>query len=292
LDFRLISPNGSETYLVAESTTISWESYGMATNVRLSYSTDNFIEDINVIVSSTENDGSYSWTIPQALSTTVKVRVEALDQPSQYDTSDFRFTIQSPPDEDMDGLPDAVDTDDDNDGVNDSDEAIIGTDPKDPDSDGNGISDGAEDADNDGISNADESDENSSTPTDNDGDGNYDIESIAGDDSQSNDDQDSNNEQENSSALFTAGKDGSAAKNPVGTRRCGSESSGSGNRAPKCGSQGYCMNELTGQTCNWDCQPGWCSCTAGTCFDQNGKCTVPATYPAWNNYKATCSYVN
>ena len=42
----------------------------------------------------------------------------------QSDSSDFYFTLQLPPDEDLDGIPDSLDTDDDNDGVNDSDEAL------------------------------------------------------------------------------------------------------------------------------------------------------------------------
>ena len=60
-----------------------------------------------------------------------------------------------------DGIPDSLDTDDDNDGVNDSDEALLGTNPLVADTDGDGTSDGDADADNDGISNADESDASS-----------------------------------------------------------------------------------------------------------------------------------
>ena len=60
----------------------------------------------------------------------------------------------------------ATDTDDDGDGVNDADEALIGTNPLLVDTDGNGTDDGAEDFDNDGIDNATESDENAATTTD------------------------------------------------------------------------------------------------------------------------------
>jgi hypothetical protein len=75
----------------------------------------------------------------------------------------------APVDTDGDGTPDMTDTDDDGDGVNDSDEALVGTDPLLVDTDGDGTLDGALDFDNDGLDNATESDESLSTPTDDDG---------------------------------------------------------------------------------------------------------------------------
>jgi hypothetical protein len=109
----------------------------------------------------------------------------------------------------------------------------------------------------------------------------------------SNSQEEEEEEHSSSSSLYSAGRDGSVARNAVGQLRCGGKSSASGSTdlKPACGDQGYCMDEVTGQACYWDCQPGWCSCTAGTCFDQDGKCTVQATYPASNNYQATCSSV-
>ena len=77
--------------------------------------------------------------------------------------------IVTPLDTDGDGIPDTTDTDDDGDGINDADEALIGTDPLLFDTDGDGNSDGVDDFDGDGISNADESDENAAIPTDVDG---------------------------------------------------------------------------------------------------------------------------
>jgi hypothetical protein len=61
-------------------------------------------------------------------------------------------------DADGDGTPNASDDDDDNDGVSDVDEGIIGTNPHNPDTDGDGTDDGDEDADGDGISNEEETD--------------------------------------------------------------------------------------------------------------------------------------
>ncbi|MBE9591140.1 hypothetical protein IM753_09185 [Moraxella sp. K127] len=85
-------------------------------------------------------------------------------------------------DTDKDGIPDSQDDDDDNDGVTDADEKLVGTDPTNPTSDGN-TPDGKLDSDGDGISNDDESvtkaedptATNTDKPTDKDGDGKPDI---------------------------------------------------------------------------------------------------------------------
>jgi len=89
-----------------------------------------------------------------------------------------------------------------------------------------------------------------------------------------------------SDVFYPAGVDGSSAKNAVGKLRCGGKAAPG---TPDCGEQGFCLDEVTGAACYWDCQPGFCSCTAGTCFDADGRCNVRATYPESNSYQATCS---
>ena len=74
-------------------------------------------------------------------------------------------------DTDGDGIPDNEDPDADNDGVNNDDEKAIGTDPLNPDSNGDGIKDGDEDFDKDGKTNAEESEVPEGRVKDNDGDG-------------------------------------------------------------------------------------------------------------------------
>ena len=73
--------------------------------------------------------------------------------------------IVTPADADGDGDPNITDLDDDNDGVNDADEALVGTDPLDPETI-DGIADGSIDTDGDGIDNGTESDELSDMVTD------------------------------------------------------------------------------------------------------------------------------
>ncbi|WP_185160425.1 YPDG domain-containing protein [Mammaliicoccus sciuri] len=89
--------------------------------------------------------------------------------------SDTGSDSESDKDTDGDGILDKDDNDIDGDGVSNEDEKLIGTDPTNPDTDGNGVNDGDEDYDKDGIPNKAESNPKSDKPTDKDGDGKPDI---------------------------------------------------------------------------------------------------------------------
>lgn len=99
-------------------------------------------------------------------------------------TQDTEFTAVADIDTDDDGQVNYVDTDDDNDGLSDVDEATEGTDPLDEDHDNDGLTDGDEvnihesdptlvDSDGDGLNDGDEVNDHGSDPTlkdtDNDG---------------------------------------------------------------------------------------------------------------------------
>ncbi|UTH09019.1 putative Ig domain-containing protein [Macrococcoides canis] len=125
-------------------------------------------------------DGTWTVNIPSGVDLTggETLPVTATDKAGNISIPTY-VTVEDvlvpPVDTDGDGIPDDVDTDDDNDGVNDSDEIAAGLDPKNPDTDGDGINDGQEDTDGDGISNDDESVDSGTTVTDTDGDGIPDI---------------------------------------------------------------------------------------------------------------------
>jgi hypothetical protein len=89
----LTSPNGGELWWTGSEYQIRWTWTGTITHVGLSYSTDGFMAVNGTIVSSTSNDGSYTWTTPVTPSTTTRVRVADADNPALYDDSDADFSL-------------------------------------------------------------------------------------------------------------------------------------------------------------------------------------------------------
>lgn len=90
----LTSPNGGEDWTVGSLQEITWSSSGTSGTVDLEYSTNNG-SNWTTIESSTDDDGSYNWTIPNAPSTECLVRVTDTDgDPS--DESNATFTISAP----------------------------------------------------------------------------------------------------------------------------------------------------------------------------------------------------
>jgi hypothetical protein len=91
--FTIISPNGGERWVVKEDHLIKWETKGTIPSVKLQYSKDNFISDINTIIAFLDNTNSYNWSVPDDRSSTIKVRVMDAGEPEVYDDSDSNFTI-------------------------------------------------------------------------------------------------------------------------------------------------------------------------------------------------------
>jgi hypothetical protein len=95
--FAVTSPNGGETLWMAFYYNITWNPgiSGIA-NVKIEWSTDDFVSDIQTIVASTPNDGSYEWKpIPNVATTTAKVRISDV-LGTESDESDGDFTIALP----------------------------------------------------------------------------------------------------------------------------------------------------------------------------------------------------
>ncbi len=88
------SPNGGEIWAEQSTQTVTW-TYGgdVGNSVSLAYSVDggtNWIE----ISTSTTNDGSYSWTLPNLLESTTTCRIKVASTTTSFtDTSDTDFTI-------------------------------------------------------------------------------------------------------------------------------------------------------------------------------------------------------
>jgi hypothetical protein len=94
---QVIDPNGGETLWMAMSHEIKWDiGPGGVSDVKIEWSTDNFVSDIQTIIASTPNDGSYIWKpIPLVATTTARIRItDAVG--TESDTSNGDFTIALP----------------------------------------------------------------------------------------------------------------------------------------------------------------------------------------------------
>jgi len=89
------SPNGGEDWQVGSSQNITWNSSGTSGDVHIEYSTNNG-SDWSDVIASTSDDGTHSWTIPDAPSGNCLVKVSDTDG-DPTDASDAVFTISPSP---------------------------------------------------------------------------------------------------------------------------------------------------------------------------------------------------
>jgi hypothetical protein len=86
------SPNGGESWQIGSAKNITWVTAGGVGDVKIDYSTDYGITWTEIIAS-TENDGSYTWIVPDAASTECMVRISEAEDGDPSDKSDEVFTI-------------------------------------------------------------------------------------------------------------------------------------------------------------------------------------------------------
>jgi YD repeat-containing protein len=92
--FKVTSPNGGETLTAGTGHTITWEP-GSAAHLKIEYSVSRS-SPWRKIESSTPNDGSYEWMVPDAPSESCLVRISEIDgDQNLMDVSDAGFTITS-----------------------------------------------------------------------------------------------------------------------------------------------------------------------------------------------------
>ncbi len=91
---EVLQPNGGETWYIGGNYEITWDSMLVPEHVRIEYSKDNFVSDVQTIVPDTGNDGSFDWaSLPNDPSDTVRVRITSFVNPLVTDDSDEDFTI-------------------------------------------------------------------------------------------------------------------------------------------------------------------------------------------------------
>ena len=94
--FTVTNPNTATTFYVGSTYSINWTSqYVTDPFVGIDYSIDGGTTWI-VITNTSNNNGAYSWNVPNTPSTTCRVRVRAASSPSIFDISNVNFTIATP----------------------------------------------------------------------------------------------------------------------------------------------------------------------------------------------------
>lgn len=100
--FAVTAPNGGENYPGGTSQTITWNNAGTTAapfnvaNVRITLSTDGGLTYPTVISASTANDGSESLVIPAVVTSTARIRIEAIGN-IFFDISNADFIISATP---------------------------------------------------------------------------------------------------------------------------------------------------------------------------------------------------
>jgi hypothetical protein len=89
----ITSPNGGESWEAGSARKITWSNAGTVGDVKIEYSTDNGTNWTTIVVS-TDNDGSYTWTVPDNPSDNCLVRITRIDGDEGIsDVSDAAFSI-------------------------------------------------------------------------------------------------------------------------------------------------------------------------------------------------------
>ena len=89
----VLTPNGGESYYAGTVNAITWNAATYFSTVRLDYSIDNGVTWVN-ITTSTTNDGSQNWTVPNVSSTNCLIRVSNTADLNVFDVSNANFTIK------------------------------------------------------------------------------------------------------------------------------------------------------------------------------------------------------
>ncbi len=92
--FIIKSPKINDSLIVGNVYPIVWENDGEVTNVKIEYSTDNGVT-YTTIASSVLNEGTYNWTVPSTVSSTVLIKVSNAADLSNYGISSI-FNIIAP----------------------------------------------------------------------------------------------------------------------------------------------------------------------------------------------------
>lgn len=96
LPFKLLKPNGGETFFINSSNEISWYSNVLSvTDIKIEYSIDDGV-NWNIITNSVPvSDSIFNWNIPNNPSMECKIKITDVTNPAIYEISDDVFTIRA-----------------------------------------------------------------------------------------------------------------------------------------------------------------------------------------------------
>jgi len=89
------SPNGGEIWYLGNNYDIDWSRYAVSGNIKIElYKSGSYV---NTIISSTDNNGSFNWSVPNTLiySNNYSIKISSVLNNSITDFSDELFTIQA-----------------------------------------------------------------------------------------------------------------------------------------------------------------------------------------------------
>ncbi|MBI3602550.1 MAG: hypothetical protein HY209_06650, partial [Candidatus Omnitrophica bacterium] len=90
--FTIAHPASGERWLATSAQLIAWSTFGNIPNVYLQYTLDNGNNWSFVVNGLVSNTGSYSWTLPSAISNQARVKITDVNDPNALTISDM-FTI-------------------------------------------------------------------------------------------------------------------------------------------------------------------------------------------------------
>lgn len=90
---RLASPHGGQHWLVGQSQSISWSGTGLSVDDLVAVDLSRDGGDTWTELFRTENDGSHPWQVGGPATTTARIRIRLVDQPSVADSSRNNFRI-------------------------------------------------------------------------------------------------------------------------------------------------------------------------------------------------------
>ncbi len=91
--FHVNMPFGGEKYEAGSLGNIAWDTLGTIPKVKIEYSHDDFNKDVRTIVESTANKGQWTWSVPDDISSGLKIRISDASDPLAFNVGEGFFSI-------------------------------------------------------------------------------------------------------------------------------------------------------------------------------------------------------